>query len=114
MTGRVDIDARKALSVRAPLFSKAQKFLDSEVLRTSAPFVPMRTGELMRSGTRGTKIGSGEVIYVAPYSRKMYYGSGLNFRTDKHPQARAFWFEAAKAIHKDAWLRGVQEIARGG
>lgn len=94
--------------------AKAQKFLDSEVLRCSAPYVPMDTGELMRSGTKGTKLGSGQVVYNAPYAKRMYYGKHYHFSKDKHPQASALWFEKAKAIHKKEWLSGVEKIYRGG
>ena len=40
---------------------KVQKIVDSEVLRRSTPYVPFKTGNLIKSGIRGTKIGSGEV-----------------------------------------------------
>ncbi len=94
-------------------YSAAQKFLDSEVLRDSAPYVPMRSGNLMNSGTTGTVIGSGKVEYNAPYARYMYYGVGFHFSKDKHPQACAQWFEKAKAAKKDAWLDGVNKIMKG-
>lgn len=96
-----------------PRYHQAQKFLDSEVLRTSAPYVPMRYGDLMRSGDKGTKIGSGEVEYIAPYAKRMYYGLSYNFSKDKHPQACAQWFEKAKAANIDAWKNGVQKIIGG-
>jgi len=94
-------------------YSDAQKFLDSEVLRDSAPYVPMRTGNLMRSGNVGTKIGSGKVVYNAPYARAMYYGFHLHFSKEKHPKARYQWFEAAKATKKEEWLKGVRRIIKG-
>lgn len=96
-----------------PRYHQAQRFLDSEVLRTSAPYVPMRSGELMRSGDKGTKIGSGEVEYNAPYAKRMYYGLSFNFSKDKHPQACAQWFEKAKVANIDAWKNGVQKIIGG-
>lgn len=52
---------------------KAQKFVDSEVLRKSDPYVPLKTGMLRDSGVLGTKIGSGRIRYLAPYARKQYY-----------------------------------------
>lgn len=97
----------------APRYREAQKYLDSEVLRTSAPYTPMRTGELMRSGDKGTNVGSGEVIYNAPYAKTMYYGLSYNFSKDKHPQACAQWFEKAKAANIDSWKKGVQKIIGG-
>ena len=96
-----------------PRYHQAQRFLDSEVLRTSAPYVPMRSGELMRSGDKGTKIGSGEVEYNAPYAKRMYYGLSFNFSKDKHPQACAQWFEKTKVANIAAWKNGVQKIIGG-
>ena len=93
-------------------YSAAQKFLDSEVLRDSAPYVPMRTGNLMNSGVTGTVIGSGKIEYNAPYAKCMYYGVSFHFSKDKHPQACAQWFEKAKAAKKDAWLNGVNKIMK--
>jgi len=95
-------------------YKKAQKFLDSEVLRCSAPYVPMRTGALMRSGDLGTVLGSGKVKYNAPYAKRMYYGLSYHFSKDKHPQACAQWFEKAKSIYIDAWINGVRKIIKGG
>ena len=92
---------------------KAQKWLDNEVLKDCQPYVPMRTGNLMNSGIHGTKLGSGEVVYNAPYSRRMYYGKHFNFSKLKHPQACAQWFEKAKSVHKEDWRKGVQKIMKG-
>lgn len=95
-------------------FTKAQAILDSEVIRCSTPFVPMNTGTLMRSVQTGTIIGSGEVVWDCPYARECYYADGFNFRTDKHPDAQARWFEVAKAAYKDEWIRTAKRNAGGG
>lgn len=52
---------------------RAQKVVDSEVLRRCDPLVPFKTGSLKRSGITGTKIGSGQVRYTAPYAKRQYY-----------------------------------------
>lgn len=96
-----------------PRYVAAQKFLDSEVLRDSAPYVPMRSGDLMKSGNSGTIIGSGQVVYIAPYARRQYYGLDFNFSKDKHPQACAQWFEKAKATKLSVWTNDVQKIIKG-
>lgn len=96
-----------------PKYQQAQKFLDNEVVKDCTPYVPMRTGALMRSGINGTKPGSGKVIYNAPYSKKMYYGLHYNFSKDLHPQASAQWFEKAKAVELKSWMSGVDKIIRG-
>ena len=97
-----------------PRYQEAQRFLDSEVLRDSAPYVPFRTGYLMNSGNTGTVIGSGKVIYNAPYAKRVYYANHANFSKAKHPQATAQWFEKAKAVKGNEWVKGVQKIVRGG
>ena len=100
-------------SEKSAMFSKTQQYVDSEVLRYSDPLTPMRTGNLIRSGKLGTKIGSGEVNYLASYSSRMYYGTHYNFSKEKHPQAGAKWFERMKAAHKDAILKGAKKLMGG-
>lgn len=95
-------------------YKAAQVWLDNEVLKDTDPFVPMDTGMLVKSGIRGTEIGSGLIKYDAPYARPLYYGSEFNFNITKHPKAQAFWFEGAKAVHKDKWIRGVKLLGGGG
>lgn len=98
----------------ATQYTKAQAWLDSEVLKDSDPYVPMKTGTLVKSGIRGTTLGSGMIVYNAPYARRMYYGIGYNFNRTKHPNAQAFWFEAAKSSNKTKWIRGVRSLGGGG
>lgn len=93
-------------------FTRAQKFLDSEVLRDSTPLVPFRTGALARSGQLGTVIGSGMVSWIAPYARYQYYNTAETRSYDA--QRGGKWFERAKASHKPAWVAGVKKIAGGG
>lgn len=84
-----------------------QKFIDSEVLRLTDPYVPLDKGDLKESGTKSTRIGSGEVIYRTPYARRQYYenkGDGLRGK---------MWFERMKANHKEQILRGALEMAGG-
>lgn len=111
---RLIIHTQACVSRFNPKYKKAQMYLDSEVLKDSAPYVPMRTGNLMNSGQTGTTLGSGKVQYNAPYAKRMYYGTHFNFSKDKHPQACAQWFEKAKAIKKKNWIAGVNRIIRGG
>lgn len=98
-----------------------QKIIDSEVLRRSTPYIPMQSGNLIKSGITGTVIGSGEVQYIAPYARRQYYHNagrgrqGLakrnahNYKCLRGKQ----WFERMKADHKDDILRLAKEKAGG-
>lgn len=87
---------------------RAQTVLDSEVLRYSEPYVPFKTGMLARSGIIGTRLGSGEVVYNAPYAKKQYYfgrtAKGLVYsRSGKTPKGSSlrgrYWIERMKADH---------------
>lgn len=93
-------------------YTRAQRFIDSEVLRLSSPLVPLRSSMLMKSGQLGTVIGSGEVRWIAPYARKQYYDTATSRPYD--PRRGAYWFERMKAIHKDEIVDGAKKIAGGG
>ena len=86
-------------------FNNAQKFIDSEVLRLCSPLVPFQTGNLMRSGTSGTSIGSGEVRYIAPYARQQYYNTAET--RPYNPNRGGKWFERMKTAYKDQILRNA-------
>lgn len=87
-------------------FNKAQKFIDSEVIRLSDPYVPFRTGMLKKSGISGTVIGSGVVEYIAPYAKPQYYTNagrgkeGMNKTTGVKGLRGSYFFERMKADHK--------------
>lgn len=92
---------------------KAQKYVDSEVLRCCDKYVPMDTGTLKRSGVTSTVIGSGMVHYGTPYARRNYYencGRG-NEGTAKGGLRGRLWFERMKTDHLPGILEGVKKIA---
>lgn len=94
-------------------YTKAQIFVDNEVLRLSEPFTPLRTGTLIKTGTMGTDPGSGEVIWIAPYSRSQYYSArkpGSKTGPDRGP----FWFERMKARHGKKIVEGARRLAGRG
>ena len=89
-----------------------QKFIDNTVVRHMNPYVPMRTGILAKSVILGSRMGSGELIYVAPYSRRVYYNENMRFSKSRHKKATAKWFERMKAERKAQIEREVQDYAR--
>lgn len=91
-------------------FGKAQQFVDSEVLRCTAPYMPKQTGMLIQSGDLGTVIGSGEVTYIAPYA-----AAQLRTAPTRHYDARrgGNFFERMKIDHKDSILRGAKKLTGG-
>lgn len=102
-----------------------QKFVDNEVLRRCAKYMPFRTGALMNMGIMGTVIGSGEVAWIGVKPRYLYYGKVMvgpapKTVTDKDltyyggPQRGAFWFERMKAAEGQEIVKGTQELINGG
>lgn len=115
-------------------FTEAQKYLDGAVYEDSEPFTPHQTGMLVHSGETGTDFGSGEVKWIAPYARFQYYGKVMIGKDSKSAWAKrgerkvvtgkdltyhgggqrgSFWFERAKAAHREKWVKGVQDKLDG-
>ena len=92
---------------------RVQKFIDSECLRRSDKYTPKRTGELIRSGTRGTVIGTGRIVYIAPHARSNYYfngGHGMQGTARGGLRGR-LWFKRMTAAHRMSILAGAAHIA---
>lgn len=104
-------------------FTKAQKFVDSEVLRLCEPYMPILTGMLIMTGILGTDVGSGSVNWIAPYARYLYYGKVMAGKP-KHPTSKnlkyhgggvrgSFWFERMKAVSGRQIIAAARKIAGG-
>jgi Minor capsid protein len=106
---KVNFDPNAAADKVDKALAKAQHALDQQVLKDSNYFIPMDTGELMRSSLRASKIGEGYLCWDTPYARRLYYNPQYNFRKDENPNARGLWFEEAKAIHYHEWQRIAQQ-----
>lgn len=100
-------------------YSRAQSFVDSEVLRLSDKYTPFQSGFLKKSGILGTEIGSGTVEWISPYSRYLYYGKVMIGKAPKKvtdidlvyvggPQRGSFWFERMKIDHKQEIIDGAR------
>ena len=110
-----------------------QKYIDSEVLRLDAPFMPFQSGQLIQSGIHGTDVGSGIVRYNAPYARYLYYGkvmvapngsawakkgerkrvTGKDIRYHGAPMRGSYSFERMKTAHQRNILQGAARVAGG-
>lgn len=89
--------------------NKVQQFIDKAVLKHCQDYIPMDTGEIIRSGIRCTKIGSGEVKYNTPYARRWYYTDAV---FSGAPKRGTYWFEHMKNEGgKNAILSGARRIA---
>ena len=95
-------------------FDRVQVFIDNEVLRKCDPYVPMDTGMLKKSGILGTVVGSGEVIYIAPYARIQYYNNKGTGNNNKSGLRGPYWFERMKADHKNQIFEDAKKKLEGG
>lgn len=103
---------KELLSERQLLLQQtAQVFVDSEVLRRCANYVPFDSGVLNRSGVLNTDLGSGEVVYATPYARKWYY---VPAKFQGAPRRGNYWFARMRDNGgREAILRGVAKITGG-
>lgn len=103
---RIEIDGAKIYREKyLPKIKVAQKNLDSEVLKSCEPYVPMETGAM---AARARASGNGQVSWNIRYVRYQYYGFKYNHRRDRHPMACAQWFEKAKAQDKSTWVQHAE------
>ena len=121
-------------------YSKAQYLLDSMVMDSMVPYMPMQTGTFINV-TRGMSqaiAGSGTVVAAAPpMGRFLYEGNvmvgertksafaengerkivlerKLQYSRSAHPGATDHWFDAAKAAHCKTWVEKTKKVAGGG
>jgi Minor capsid protein len=92
-------------------YTRAQMFVDSEVLRLSEPFVPLLTGTLIKTGILGTDVGSGRVQWIAPYARSQYYRGRAPGQSQTGPLRGRYWFERMKEVHGAKIIEGAKKIA---
>lgn len=110
----IQMDIQKAISKRGlETGQKVQKFIDSEVLRQSEPYVPWLSHKLIESGDDHTRLGSGKVVYKTPYARIQYYKNAGRGKEGTAGGGRRgkYWFERMKANHLEIILNGAAKIA---
>ena len=121
--------------------SRAEHVLAVQVMKDTAPFVPMRSGSLRErthiEGYTANDFGPGSgnmIVYPGPYARYLYYGklyvdplTGSPFAREGvtkipatpekdlkfwHPGTRSHWFEASKAQNLQKWLRVADKAVK--
>lgn len=103
----VRLDEAKLLNKITRNARFARLWLKNEVAKDTAQFVPFRLGGLRNSVEPSVSANDDKLVYDVPYAKRLYYSHGYRFSrigTTDH------WFEKAKAIYKDKWLRGVKKI----
>ena len=118
-------------------YEKAQFALDSMVMTSMEPYMPINTG-MFKNVTKAMSAslaGSGKVVAAAPpMGRFLYEGKVMvdeqtgspwarpgakKIVTDRdltysNPRATPHWFDTAKEKHGKSWVKAVKNIAGGG
>lgn len=140
MAKEIKLDMRLDLSRFDKQIAKAQYALDSMVMTSMVPYMPMDTGTFINV-TRGMSAaiaGSGKVVAAAPpmgqflYEGKVMVGERtrsafaakgerkeviekpLNYSRHAHPNVTDHWFDTAKKNHGDVWVKKTKKLAGGG
>lgn len=90
---------------------RAQKFLDTQVVAVTEPYVPMDKGVLKKA--LGTQYGSGDITYGVPYARRQWV-HGRSPGTSIHGplRGRKFW-ERMKADKKGELRKMLADFVGG-
>ena len=121
-------------------YQKAQYALDSMIMTSMEPYMPMVTGTFINvtKGLSAAIAGSGTVYAAAPpFGRFLYEGKvmvdpetnspwarpgakkvvidkPLQYSKNAHPKATDHWFDEAKKNHGESWVKATKKIAGGG
>jgi hypothetical protein len=88
---------------------RTQKYIDGEVMRYMAPYMPFDTGSLIQSMINGTDVGSGIVSVNSPYAHYLHENPQFNFQGS--PMRGGQFFPRMKADHKEDVLKGARRIS---
>lgn len=88
-------------AVMTERLQKAQEFIDRKCIAQMIPYTPWRNGFLEQSVKLGTVLGSGELRYLSPYARYLYYGEiyGPNIPIYEGSQLVGFFSPKGKKKH---------------
>lgn len=89
-------------------YDKLQTYIDNTVARNMDAYVPFRTGVLKKSVILGSRMGSGKLVYIAPYAHKRYYSGNSRLNGKRGSK----WFDRMWAARKNVIVREVQNYSR--
>lgn len=79
------------------------------IMETAKPYVPYDTGNL-EDHTYVDE--NGRIVYDTVYAKRLYYGDGFRFSTEKHPMACARWLEVSMGLNGSYILYNTAEIIK--
>ncbi|MFD1425502.1 minor capsid protein [Kroppenstedtia sanguinis] len=112
MSVKIDLQRIKPKMKKAT--NAAVGIVTQQVVKDSNLYAPMDTGNLINSSLSSSDFPGGKAVWNTPYARRLYYGTSFKFAKDKNPRAQALWYEKAKAVHLDGWVRVAQRAVEKG
>ena len=110
---RVNINFERILS----RFSAAQRrgflALKGQIAADTAPYVPRVTGDLEHSVHPSDTSADKFLKWTMPYARRQYYGQ-FKHSIQAHALATRRWYDVAKAIFKERWLKVAERAFKVG
>lgn len=90
----IDINTSKILAARGlGATNKARKYLASEVVRLSDPYVPMQQGHLKNQKTIASN--GSQIVYTQPYAHYQWYGEVMAGRAPKEYTGKKLTYNGA-------------------
>lgn len=105
-----------------------------EIRESSNDLCPFGDSDLIESSLNNSDLENGIIVWDTPYAKYLYYGvlmvgekshspwakrgerkevktpeQMLNFAHDRNPKAQMMWYEKAKDIHSEQWLKTYQQ-----
>lgn len=104
-----DFDEASVMNRITKRIDRARQLLAERVLDDGNIFIPVDTGMLRSTGR--VEENAHAVTWNTAYGQYVYYPEqrGITIHTDKNPNATGHWFEVAKNLKVEEWLRVVAE-----
>lgn len=107
---RVSVDTRRITPTVRRAVQQSIYVVSDQVMKDCNLYIPMDTGALRNSSITHSDLRNGQIRWVTPYARRLYYGVGFNFSKDRNSRAQALWAEKARSVHLREW-QGVAQRA---
>lgn len=117
MKVHVDFDENKVYRSFNGGYNKARRWLKNEVAKDTNVFTPMLSGDLRESVIPSIGNPNEYLVWSVVYAAYQYYGCWADgshvIERHSQPGTEILYFEKAKAIHKEKWIRVAKKLAGG-
>lgn len=117
MNVKVDFDENKVARSFNSGYDRSRRWLKNEVAKDTNVFTPMLSGDLRESVIPSIGTNDDQLVWSVVYAAYQYYGSWADgthvIERHTQPGTDILYFERAKAIHKDKWIRVAKKLAGG-